>query len=79
MSFTVNKNTDIIILRGLGYHQDEIAEYVGVSVKTVQNHLNDINKLAKKTENKHDMYMLFWNCVLGINGISLIRFLLKNK
>jgi len=69
----------IVKLRGLGYTQQEIANYLGISKKTVQNHLSRIREQAEEADQGIDLDDLFWGIVLGAGAVALLGALLGNQ
>lgn len=67
----------IIQMRGLGYTQQEIADQLGVSRKTVENHLRRLREQAKETE-ADNLDDLFWGIVVGAGALALLSILLGN-
>lgn len=64
----------IIKLRGLGYRQQEIADKIGTSQKTVQNYLHKFKTQAKETD---DIDNLYFNLLLGKDSLFLIKLILN--
>ena len=64
----------IIKLRGLGYQQQEIADEIGTSRKTIQNYLNKFKEQAKKTD---DLDVFYFSLLLGKDSLFLIRMILN--
>lgn len=73
---TLNQNdiAMIIKLRGLGYKQQEIADKINTSKKTVQNYLHRFKLQAKETNDIDDLY---FTLLLGKNSMYLIRKIMK--
>ena len=69
---TLNKDeiSIIIKLRGLGFHHEEIADYLDISRKTVQNHLIKIKKEVLTKDIKNDLTEIFND--MTSNNINLI-------
>lgn len=76
---TLNKYEirQIIQMRGLGYTQQEIADQLGVSRKTVENHLRKLREQAKEAEGDN-LDDLFWGIVVGAGALALLSILLGN-
>ena len=55
MTLTNNQLNSIIILRGLGYNQQEIADEVDISRKTVENNLRRL-KVESKDNGVYNTY-----------------------
>lgn len=68
----------IIQMRGLGYTQQEIADQLSVSRKTVENHLRRLREQAEKSE-EDNFDDLFWGIVFGAGAIALLSILLGNN
>lgn len=64
MSLNNYKIRQIIQLRGLGYTQQEIADRLGISRKTVENHLRRLRLVADKYEKDNRLEDLFWELYL---------------
>jgi orotate phosphoribosyltransferase-like protein len=69
----------IIQLRGLGYKQQEIADKLGISRKTVESHLRKLRIQAEEAEKDNGLEDLFSGLVLGPVGAALISKLLHNS
>lgn len=76
MTLSQDEIRQIIQMRGLGYTQQEIAEHLGVSRKTVENHLRRLRKQAEEDDNLDD---LFWGILIGAGALALYSFLSGNK
>jgi len=68
----------IIQMRGLGYTQQEIADQLGVSRKTVENHLRRLREQAEEAE-EDNLDDLFWGIIFGAGALALLSFLLGNN
>lgn len=64
----------IIKLRGLGYRQQEIADKIGTSQKTIQNYLHKFKVQAKETD---DIDTLYFSLLLSKDSLFLIRMILN--
>ena len=85
MALSQEEIATIVKLRGLGYTQQEIADYLEISKKTVQNHLSRIREQARLREDAEeeeqgiDLDDLFWGIVLGAGALALLGALLGNQ
>lgn len=79
MALNQNEIGTIVKLRGLGYTQQEIANHLGISKKTVQNHLSRIKEQAEEADQGIDLDDLFWGIVLGAGAVALLGALLGNQ
>ena len=79
MALSQDEIGTIVKLRGLGYTQQEIANSLGISKKTVQNHLSRIREQAKEADQGIDLDDLFWGIVLGAGALALLGALLGNQ
>lgn len=73
---------DIVMMRGLGYSQSEIAQYVGVSQAAVQYQLRKIRKRAERNGRDNTLLALLLGAGIGLGvGLSavLLAEALKNK
>ena len=68
----------IIQMRGLGYTQQEIADQLGVSRKTVENHLRRLREQAEEAQ-EDNLDDLFWGIVFGAGALALLSILLGNN
>ncbi|MFZ3384716.1 MAG: sigma factor-like helix-turn-helix DNA-binding protein [Candidatus Methanoperedens sp.] len=68
----------IIQMRGLGYSQQEIADELGISRKTVENHLSRLREQAEEAE-EGGLDNLFWGILLGAGALALLANLLNNN
>lgn len=73
---TLNQNdiSTIIKLRGLGYQQQEIADEISTSRKTVENYLHKFKLQAKETD---DLDNLYFSLLLGENSLILMKKIIK--
>ena len=73
---TLNQNdiATIIKLRGLGYQQQEIADEISTSRKTVENYLHKFKLQAKETD---DIDNLYFSLLLGENSLILMKKIIK--
>ena len=73
---TLNQNdiATIIKLRGLGYQQQEIADEISTSRKTVENYLHKFKLQAKETD---DLDNLYFSLLLGENSLILMKKIIK--
>ena len=70
MSLSKDEISIIIKLRGLGFYQQEIADYLNISRKTVENHLTNIKKEVLTKDIKNDLDDIFND--MTSNNINLI-------
>ncbi len=56
-------------MRGMGYTQQEIADELEISKKTVQNHLS---RLREEADEADDLDELFWNILIGAGALALL-------
>ena len=66
----------IVQLRALGFKQEEIARRVDMSQASISQRLEEINKIAKKSD---DMDKLFWGIMLGAAGLALLGMIVAKK
>lgn len=66
----------IIQLRGLGYTQQEIADHLGVSRKTVENHLRRLRAEADDADNIENF---FWEKMVSLNALAILAAILNNQ
>lgn len=64
----------IIKLRGLGYQQQEIADEIGTSRKTIQNYLHKFKLQAKEAD---DLDVFYFSLLLGKDSLFLIKLILN--
>lgn len=76
MSLSQDEIKQLIQMRGLGYTHQEIAEHLGISRKTVENHLRRLKEQAEGGSNLDD---LFWGVLLGAGALALLSSLLGNN
>ena len=69
----------IIQMRGLGYTQQEIAERLRVSRKTVENHLRRLRLQAEEAEEEDDLENLFWGTLLTLGAAAVLAAILNNQ
>lgn len=74
MTLSEDDIATIIILRGLGYQQQEIADEIGTSRKTIENYLRGFKLQAKETNNIKDLY---FSLLFGKNSLFLIKNIIK--
>lgn len=79
MALNQDEIRKIIQMRGLGYTQQEIAEHLGVSRKTIENHLRRLRKQAEEAEEDNNLDDLFWGIVIGAGALALLSALLGNQ
>lgn len=79
MALSQDEIRKIIQMRGLGYTQQEIAEHLGVSRKTVENHLRKLREQAEEAEEDNSLDDLFWGIVIGAGALALLSALLGNQ
>lgn len=79
MALSQDEIRKIIQMRGLGYTQQEIAEHLGVSRKTIENHLRRLRKQAEEAEEDNNLDDLFWGIVIGAGALALLSALLGNQ
>ncbi len=68
---TPKKLMDIVVLRGMGYTNSQIAERLGISVSTVEYH---VSKLREKAEELGDPYLAFARTLIDAGPDYLARF-----
>ncbi|MCD4781551.1 MAG: LuxR C-terminal-related transcriptional regulator [Candidatus Omnitrophica bacterium] len=76
MTLSQDEIRQIIQMRGLGYTQQEIANHLGISRKTVENHLRRLKEQAQEAEQENSLDDLFWGIVLGAGALALLSALL---
>lgn len=69
----------IIQMRGLGYTQEEIADRLGVSRKTVENHLRRLRLQAEEAEEGNGLENLFWGTLLALGAAAVLGAILNNQ
>lgn len=69
-----NDIATIIKLRGLGYQQQEIADEISTSRKTVENYLHKFKLQAKETD---DIDSLYFSLLLGKDSLFVIKKIIK--
>lgn len=79
MAITDEDIRQIIQMRGLGYSQQEIADRLGISRKTVENHLSRLRGQAQEAEEGDGLDNLFWGILLGAGALALLGALLNNN
>lgn len=79
MTLTHEEIRQIIQMRGLGYSQQDIANELGISRKTVENHLSRLREQAEKAGEDNGLDNLFWGILLGAGAIALLSALLNNN
>ena len=79
MTLSQDEIRQIIQLRGLGYSQQEIADNLRISRKTVENHLRRLKVQAQEAEQENNLDDLFWGIVLGAGALALLGALLGNQ
>ena len=79
MALSQDEIRKIIQMRGLGYTQQEIAEHLGVSRKTVENHLRKLREQAEEAEEDNSLDDIFWGIVIGAGALALLSALLGNQ
>ena len=79
MTLSQDEIRQIIQMRGLGYTQQEIANHLGISRKTVENHLRRLKEQAQEAEQENSLDDLFWGIVLGAGALALLGALLGNQ
>jgi orotate phosphoribosyltransferase-like protein len=79
MTLSQDEIRQIIQMRGLGYTQQEIADRLGISRKTVENHLSRLRLQAEEAEEENDLDELFWGIILGAGALALLGALLGSK
>ncbi len=76
MALSQEEIRKIVQLRGLGFTKKEIADELGVSRKTVENHLRRIKKRAERAKEDDDLDDFFAGLILGaIASAAISRFL----
>jgi FixJ family two-component response regulator len=76
MALSQDEIRRIIQLRGLGYTQQDIADDLGISRRTVENHLRKLRMQAEEAKKSDGLDDLFAGLVLGAVGAALITKLL---
>jgi len=76
MTLSQDEIRQIIQMRGLGYTQQEIANHLGISRKTVENHLRRLKEQAQEAEQENSLDDLFWGIVLGAGALALLSALM---
>ena len=76
MALNQEEIATIVKLRGLGYTQQEIADHLRISKKTVQNHLS---RIREEADQEIDLDALFWGIVVGAGALALLGALLGNQ
>ena len=66
----------MVQMRGMGYTQQEIANELGISKKTVQVHLSRLKKQSKETDDLDD---LFWTILVGAGALAIFSKLFGKK
>lgn len=79
MTLSHDEIRQIIQMRGLGYSQQEIADELGISRKTVENHLSRLREQAEEAGEENGLDNLFWGILLGAGAIALLSALLNNN
>lgn len=79
MALSQDEIRTIIQMRGFGYTQQEIAESLGVSRKTVENNLRKLREQARVAEEDNSLEDMFWGIVLSAGALALLSALLGNK
>ena len=73
MSLSQNEVRMIVMMRGLGYKQREIADKLKVSRRTVQNHLLKLRLLAMDVEEEvNGIEKLFWKIMINYGSLNKI-------
>lgn len=70
---------EIVKMRGLGYSQDEIAQFLGVSQSAIQYQLARINERARNDGNDDTFLALLIGAGLGLGAGLLLARLLEKK
>lgn len=79
MALTHEEIRKIVQMRGIGYSHQEIADHLGISRKTVENHLRRLKQQTKNVDNETDLETLFWGILIGAGASAVISHLLKNQ
>lgn len=79
MTLSQDEIRQIIQMRGLGYSQQEIADHLGISRKTVENHLSRLREQAEEAEEDDGLDKLFWGILVGAGALALLAALLNNN
>lgn len=79
MALTQDEIRKIVQMRGIGYSHQEIADHLGISRKTVENHLRRLKKQAGDVDGEIDLESIFWGILIGAGASAVISHLLKNK
>ena len=78
MALTQEEIRKIVQMRGMGYSHQEIADHLGISRKTVENHLRRLKQQAEDIDDEIDLEALFWGILIGAGAYAVISHL-KNK
>lgn len=78
MALSQNEIRQIIQMRGLGYTQQEIADHLGISRKTVENHLRKLKEQAEESQNDN-IDDFFLGILLGAGALALLSALFGNR
>lgn len=79
MSLNEYEIRQIIQMRGLGYTQQEIADHLGISRKTVENHLRRLRLEAEEAEEDNGLEDLFWGTLLGLGALAVLSSILNSQ
>ena len=79
MALTQEEIRKIVQMRGMGYSHQEIADHLGISRKTVENHLRRLKKQAEDVDDEINLEAFFWGILIGAGASAVISHLLKNQ
>ncbi len=77
MALTRTQVKTIIMMRGFGYKQSEIADRLGVSLKTIVNHLARLNQEAVDAE--EDIESVFWRYMIDADSMKTLLNLVAGR
>ncbi len=77
MALTRTQIKTIIMMRGFGYEQREIAESLGVSRKTVENHLARLNQEA--IDAGEDIEGVYWRYMIDADSMKTLLNLVAGR
>ncbi len=79
MALNDHQILQIIQMRSLGYTQQEIADCLGVSRKTVENRLRRLRSESEKIEEKGgSLENFFWGTLLNLGAAEVLLGILNN-
>lgn len=77
MALTRTQVKTIIMMRGFGYKQSEIADRLGVSLKTIVNHLARLNQEA--VDAGEDIESVFWRYMIDADSMKTLLNLVAGR